>query len=439
MSEKRDTHHRALDVNLDTKFFGTFAEIGAGQEVARWFLQVGGAAGTVAKTISAYDMKFSDEIYGKGSRYVSRERLLAMLDHEYDLLLERLDDTRGDDTKFFAFADTVAARNFSGTNRCNGWMGVRFQTSPRSEPSECLMHVNMLDDSNLRQQQALGILGVNAVYSARFVRNDLDDFLASLMQGLNLNRIEIDVVELHGPAFADIEPYTLGTKLVTEGLAQAVLFDADSSLVQPSTLLRKRPLVVERGMFQTTLPFHSKMLAESVTQLKNEVTSKRDPISIPELTVRPVSGREIPDVDETLRRLNKLSGLGHPILLSRYPEAYHLTQYLRRYTKEPLRFVYGISTLIQFFHEAHYGDLMGGLLEAFGGLLANGVRLFAYPMDSAAFHDALIRVDGPSVAVSAPPDGYVTVDTIELEPPIQFLFHYLRSSGWIVGLKPPQD
>ena len=195
MSERLDTHHRALRVNLDPLIYGTFAEIGAGQEVARWFLQVGGAAGTVAKTISAYDMKFSDEIYGKAGRYVSRDRLLAMLDREYGLLIERLDADRGENTRFFVFADTVSARNFAGTNECHGWMGLRFQLTPRAEPHDILLHVALQDHTNLLQQQALGILGVNLVHAAFFEAQSLVTLLAGLRSDLSLERVEIDVLE----------------------------------------------------------------------------------------------------------------------------------------------------------------------------------------------------------------------------------------------------
>jgi hypothetical protein len=205
MAENHDTHNRALKVNLDPKVFGTFAEIGAGQEVARWFLRVGGAAGTVAKTISAYDMTFSDEIYGKGTRYVSRGRVVSMLDGDDALLRERLDEPRGVDTQFFVFADTVAAKNYAGTNECHGWMGIRFQLAPRAEPSDVLLHVNMLDPTNLQQQQALGILGVNLIYASFFERDSIDALLDAIFSDLSLERLEVDVVELRGPAFSQID------------------------------------------------------------------------------------------------------------------------------------------------------------------------------------------------------------------------------------------
>ena len=437
MSERLDTHHRALRVNLDPDTFGTFAEIGAGQEVARWFLQVGGAAGTVAKTISAYDMKFSDEIYGKGSRYVSRDRLLAMLEHEYALLIERLDAERGEKTRFFVFADTVSARNFAGTNECHGWMGLRFQLAPRAEPHDILLHVNMQDRTNLLQQQALGILGVNLVHGAFFESESPETFLAGLTSELSLERIEIDVIELRGPVFAGSDPRRIGVRLVHEGLAQSVLFRPDGTLAQPSELLRKRPVVVERGLFERVVPLQRRMLELASARLRQEIETEREPLLLPELTVVPVSGREAPGETETLRRVSAVLECETPLLLTRFPEVYHLTSYLRRYTREPLRFVLGSSTVVQVLLEAHYRSLMGGLLEALGRLLAENVKLYVYPMEADTFWRLLASSGVARGLVGAPETGWVTARTIRPGPPLGHLYEYLLDAGWIAGLDPP--
>ncbi|HXV76920.1 MAG TPA: hypothetical protein VD788_11455 [Candidatus Polarisedimenticolaceae bacterium] len=437
MADNIETHKRALQVNLDRRTFGTFAEIGAGQEVARWFLQVGGAAGSVAKTISAYDMTFSDAIYGRGSRYVSRERLLSMLDHEYALLLERLAADRGTTTQFFVFADTVEARNYSGTNDCHGWLGVRFQDEPGGPPSDVRLHVNLRDPTNLQQQRALGILGVNLIFAALYRRDSAATLLDALFTDLSLERIEIDVVELAGPAVAPLDTARLGQRLVRGGLAQAVLLRNDGTLVQPSSLLRKRPLVVERGLFPTVAAFHRQMLDEACAELKRSEKPQRDPLPVPELSVLPVAGREAPDEAETHRRLHELLALGGPVLLTRFPQVYHLTSYLRRYTREPLRFVFGASTLVQVLHDAHYADLMGGVLEALGRLLADNVKIYLYPMQADVFREIVERHGGAS-RVAPPASQWVTAETIEFEPPIGHLFRYLREMGWVVGLDPPR-
>jgi hypothetical protein len=228
-AQKLDTHHKALTLNLDPSTFGSFAEIGAGQEVARWFLLVGGASGTVAKTISAYDKEVSDDLYGSGSRYVSQQRLEAMLDNEWTQLLTQLRKSRGSQTRFFCFVDTVSARNFTGTNDSHGWIGLRFQLQPGGPPNDILLHVNMRDPSNALQQQAIGILGVNLIHAAFYEVQTKESFLAGLAQDVVAERIEIDYVDLSGPAFESWDRRALLTHLVRAGLAEAVFFGSNGS------------------------------------------------------------------------------------------------------------------------------------------------------------------------------------------------------------------
>src|ERR1041384_6669026 len=199
------THQKALQINLDPTKYGTFAEIGAGQEVARWFFRVGGASGTIAKTISAYDMTVSDAIYGHAERYVSRQRLETMLDHEFGLLVERLESKRGDTTRFFVFADTVAARSFSRHDEAHGWLGIRFQAQPRQAPSQIIIHVRLLDKENIQEQEALGIVGVNLVYGAVYLHQDPATLILSLIDNLTRDRLEVDMIKLNGPAFATVD------------------------------------------------------------------------------------------------------------------------------------------------------------------------------------------------------------------------------------------
>jgi hypothetical protein len=437
VGEPLDTHHRALRLNLDEQIFGTFAEIGAGQEVARWFLQAGGAAGTVAKTMSAYDMKFSDDIYGEGTRYVSRERLLAMLDHEYRLLMQRLGERRGANTSFFVFADTVSARSYAGTNECHGWLGVRFQPAPGAEPSQVLLHVNLRDPTNLRQQQALGILGVNLLYGAYYDRASQEELLAAIFASLTLERVEVDVVELIGPAFTDPDPIRLGDRLVRTGMAQAVMFDECGRQVQPSSAVRKRPVVIQRVMFHSVTAPHRDMLGQATDLLVRKARPERDPLSTPELTVRPVAGREAPDPAETRRRLQAMFESGQPALLTRFPQLYRLTEYLRRYTPEAIRFVVGSSTMVQIMRKARYEQLMGGLLEALGRLLAEDVKLYVCSMPAEAFWRELEAAEVEPAFVRAPREGDVTADAIELDAPVGHLYRYLLEAGWLVSLTPP--
>ena len=235
-----DTHQKALRINLDPRWYGTVAEIGAGQEVARWFFRVGGAAGTIAKSISAYDMAVSDAVYGKSDRYVSMGRLQAMLDYEYQLNIERLDESRGDAASFFAFADTVVARSYNGGNECHGWMGVKFQAHPRDEPSQIILHVRMLDVEAALQQEALGIVGVNLLHGAFFEHHEPDDLIESLLDRLTTDRIEIDMIEFRGIEFRAVDNRLMALKLVQLGLSGVAMFGADRTVLQPSEALRKK-------------------------------------------------------------------------------------------------------------------------------------------------------------------------------------------------------
>src|SRR6202040_1957595 len=235
------TNKKALQINLDTKRYGTFAEIGAGQEGARRFFQVGGGAGTIAKTMSAYDVTFSDAIYGPAHRYVSRKRLQRMLDHEYDLLLERLDAKLGSERTFFCFADTVAARSFKQHNESHGWLGVRFQTQPRSEPSQIIIHVRMLDEANVDQQEALGVIGVNLLHGA-FYHSQPAKLISSLQENLAPGRIEVDMIKFSGPAF-HVDNRLMSLQLVSQGLTNAVMFTADGETVQPADVFYKKAIL----------------------------------------------------------------------------------------------------------------------------------------------------------------------------------------------------
>src|SRR5436305_6083165 len=225
------TDNKAFHINLDAKKYGTFAEIGAGQEVARRFFHVGGAAGTVAKTMSAYDMTFSDAIYGTADRYVSRGRLQTMLDHEYKLLIERLDEKLGSLRTFFVFADTVAARSFRQHNESHGWLGVRFQAQPRGEPHQIIIHLRMLDEANIEQQEALGVIGVNLLYGA-FYHHQPEKLISSLQENLAPTRIEVDMIKFSGPTFRDVDNRLMSLQLVSQGLTNAVMFKADGETVQ---------------------------------------------------------------------------------------------------------------------------------------------------------------------------------------------------------------
>ena len=322
---ERDTHRKALRLNLDTSIYGTVAEVGAGQEVARWLFQAGGASGTVAKSISAYDMKVSDEIYGTSPRYVSRDRLTQMLDHEYDLLVSRLGDARGAETAFFAFANTVSAVNYFGTNIPHGWVGLRFQTEPGTPPNDVILHVNLRDETNLRQQQALGILGVNLIYGAFYLHNSLDDLLTGLIDTLSTQRVEVDFIDCQGPAFADVDHPSTCIKLVRLGLAHAVVFRPDQGVVEPLSMLYKRPVVIERGSFRSARPIFAQMLEHSAQQLAEETPETgRDPVALLEISIHNMLAKVTEDDAELVKRVERLNALGQCVMISDFRENYQL-------------------------------------------------------------------------------------------------------------------
>jgi hypothetical protein len=430
MSAHLDTHHKALTVNLDARIFGTLAEIGAGQEVARWFLQAGAASGTVAKTISAYNMQVSDAIYGHIGRYVSKPRLLSMLEHEYSLLLERLDAERGADTTFFVLADTVAARNYAGTNECHGWLGLRFQTQPRGPANDILLHVNLMDSSNLRQQQALGVLGVNLVYGAYYQGAAIDGLLAGLFSQLSLERIEIDALELCGPAFASVDALALGLELVHGGYANAVAFAPDLTIALPSDLFHKRPVVLQRAG-GPDWP-NRNMLAAAEKQLRREDGSLENPVSVFEMTVRPLRAEPEAGKSALAPQARALADSGRPVLISRYPQLFLLTGYLRRYTTAPVRFVVGPSNVVQILHEGYYRHLMGGVLEAMGRLLAEEVKIYVHPMSAAELAEQLRRFGiGADFGATDGRDP-ITADALQFPAPLGHLYRYLLEAGWVV-------
>jgi hypothetical protein len=380
------TNRKALTINLEDKQYGTFAEIGAGQEVARHFFQAGGASGTIAKTISAYDMTFSDAIYGKTPRYVSCERLALMLNHEYNLLIERLAAQRGDRTTFFVFADTVATRNFKGTNEAHGWMGIRFQTEPKGEPSEIVLHVRMWDKESVQQQQALGVVGLNLIYGAFHFRNDLPKFIQSLADNIGADRIEIDMLTFSGPAFHNVDNRLMSLQLVQHGLTNAVMFGPGGAVLQPSEVLHKKAILVERGSFRPVTHVNVDMLNCATAQFVQEpIVKGKDVVVLMEITMNNLLADGSLDSQDFLSRVDLLGDIGFTVLISNYSEYYRLTSYFRRYTSEMIGVAMGVNNLIEIFNEKYYDNLPGGILESFGRLFRNAVKLYIYPMRQEAY------------------------------------------------------
>jgi hypothetical protein len=416
MDAPLDTLQKALQINLDLRWYGTIAEIGAGQEVARWFFRAGGAAGTVAKSMSAYDMAVSDAVYGKSDRYVSKGRLQAMLDHEYELNLERLGDERGDDTSFFAFADTVVARSYRGGNECHGWMGVKFQSHPRDEPSQIVLHVRMLDDEAAQQQEALGVVGVNLLHAAFFQHHEPERVVESLLDALTTGRIEIDMIEMKGIEFRGVDNRLLALKLVTLGLSGAAMFAPDRQVLQPSEVLRKKAILVERGSFRPPTVVNIDMLEAALAKFEShDDVAGRDVLMLTELTMANLrAGGDIVDRKDFLARADLLSACGMTVLISDFLAYHRLAAYLAWRTDGRIGMVMGVPSLLTLFDEASHAELPGGILESFGRLLKNNLKLYVYPM---------LR------------DGQVvTVDTVRVDDDHQPLYDYLHRRGSFVGL-----
>jgi hypothetical protein len=440
-TQKLDTHHKALTLNLDPSIFGSFAEIGAGQEVARWFLVVGGASGTLAKAISAYDKAVSDDLYGAGSRYVSKQRLEAMVDKEWAELQTQLAKTRGSQTRFFSFADTISARNYAGTNDQHGWMGIRFQLQPGGPPHDLLLHINLRDPANVLQQEAIGVLGVNLIFAAFYQLATKESFLEGLAQDVVRERIEIDFVEFRGPAFSGWDHQTLLAHLVRAGYAEAVWFPAKGEGGPPSELLHHRPVVLAPGYFghvdAAHAQIHSEMMAAALQELRNEsAEAVNAPVGIFCLTAASLgTGTPNPDTPDLLRRVGALLARGGDVLLFRERELYAMTGLVNRYTKARLRFVAGLSLLIRAFVDP-YGNLEGSRLEALARLFGQNARVYAYPM---AARDLQEWIDSNSVTgwEWSETNGWVSAEQLRHSPPLGHLYAYLLASNFFVSMEKP--
>lgn len=431
VNDRPGTLEKALKINLAHTIYGTFAEIGAGQEIANWFFRAGGASGTVAKTMSAYDMIISDEIYGKATRYVSRQRMCAMLEHEYPMLIQRLNAKRGSTTTFFTLADTVRAKSYRDTKEeCHGWLGLRFQTEPNGPGNDIQLHVRLLDDSNARQSDALGKLGVNLLYAAFHLRDDLPVFLQSLLDDLNRKRVEIDMIDFSGPAFtaSQFQDRLVALQLVRHGLADAALFGANGEIWQASDVFYKKPVFLKRGSFDPITKLNLDMIERGQAAFQADFGDEaRDNIEILEITMHNLlaGGAEVPDT-EFLARADILQALGKNVLISKYPEFHRVSSYLARHTQSPIGIVLGLPLFQELFNERWCADLEGGLLEAFGRLFKNQVRVYVYPMGDPMTG----KVRGVNDARVTPEQKHLLRYLIETkcvraleEPNQEFLFH----------------
>ncbi len=410
------TQQKALEINLDEEMYGTFVEIGAGQEVARQFFLAGAAAGTVAKTMSAYDMQISDEIYGKAGAYVSRERLEQMLRREYDLLNTRLRDSRPKTTQFFSYAATVTARSFKQKNECHGWLGIKMQLYPDAPPSEIIMHVRMLDDDNQSQSEVLGILGVNLIYGAFNYKNKPKWIIEGFLDSIDSDRLEIDLIEFSGPYFTDVDNRLMNLHLLRSWCCRGVMFDHDGASVVPASAMRKKDILVMRGSFKPPTKIHLDMSNSTIEQLKSSGDlSERGVLNIAEITMSELTSDGEQDDTSFLARVDLLVKLGYHVLISDYLRFFRLRSWIRNFTNKRIAVIMSIYDLNKIFDQAYYEGLEGGILVAMGKLFSDDTNVFVYPAE----------IDGK----------LVTLDNAEIPEKVRHLLSYLVLNKYILAIE----
>ncbi len=374
------TKEKALEINLDEKIYGTMAEVGGGQEVAAYFFKAGAASGTIAKTMSAYDMTFSDSIYGKTKKYVCQEKLMKMLDREYSLLSQRL-TARAKRTQFFAFANTVEVLNYQKTNQGHGWIGLRFQLHPNSVPNDCIIHVVLNDTDTVWQQQVLGMIGVNMIFAC-FKNYSPEEIIKSLLDNINSGRVEIDMIRLSGPDFHHVDNRLMSLLLVKNGLTHATLFDPKGNVLMPSEALYKKNVLILRGRFRPVTHVNVDMMISGLRYFRNDPEVVKENLFIlSELTLKDLAVKEGKiDENDFLDRVDLLCSLGQNVLISSYKRHYRLSAYISKYTKKrKLALIVGFNNLKTIFEEKHYKDLDGGTLEGFSRLFGTNSQLLVYP------------------------------------------------------------
>ena len=413
------TYDKALALNLESRAYGTFAEIGAGQETANWFFRAPATAGTVAKTISAYDMTMSDAIYGHCERYVSRQRLEAMLNHEYGILIERLAPKRGEKSLFFSFCNTVRARAWRDNGECHGWLGIRYQMKPGDPPSDAILHVRLLDGRNSDQMDALGILGVNLIHAVFHHRGHLRRFVESLTDNLAPGRIEIDLLSFGGHGYGFFDNRLCALQLVESGLTEATMFLPTGEVVQPAEMLYRRPVLLMRGSFDPVLKLHLEMMSQArgVFEGQLEESERGRLVELCEITthnlLRDAAGDPLDPVD-FIDRADCLQALGKAVLLTQCAEFHRVAAVLNRCTTSPISILLSIGLLNELFKPKWSANLAGGLLESFGRLFKSRLSLLVFPWKN--------RHTGE----------LVTADNFQPPADCRYLYEHLTSNGKIL-------
>lgn len=410
------TKQKALQINLNRQIYGSFAEIGAGQEVARYFFVAGGASGTVAQTISAYDMVFSDSLYGKetSGRYVCESRVRKMIDHEYSLLNDRLAQTRGKDTCFFAFANTVATSSYDKHNEGHGWVGCRFQLTPNSSPNDVVLHIRMAESSAQEQQKSLGVIGVNLIHACFNYHHSREDFIASLMDHLSSKKIEIDMIKFTGPNYGEVDNRLMSLELVRRGYTNAVMFNENGETVLPQEVLYKKNILAVRGSYRPPTWVNLDMIEKGRKHFLNDTKEKpEDTLTIAEMTINVFVKDGQYDFEDFLARVDMICALNYQVMVTNYPEYFRLSSYFSRFTKKSIGIVLGVYNFKQIFEDEYLKTLEGGVLESLGLLFRNNVKVYVYP-----FKDEK-------------DNSLFTTQNIDVSKKTRHLYDYLKDSAQI--------
>lgn len=416
------TVRKALQINLDTNFYGTFAEIGGGQEVGRHFFMAGGASGTIAKTISAYDKIFSDANYNikSNKRYVSEDRLVKMLKHEFDELEKLLSDKKPK-TNFFAFADTVEVLNYQKTNYSHGWLGLRFQLIPNGKPNTVIMHVKLLENDGQLQQATLGVLGVNLLYAGIHFSKRPQLFLESLIDNLSIDRFRVNAIRMFGPDLDYVDNRLLAVQLVKTGMSHAIMFDKKGNVQQPSDMLYKKNVLAFRGSFRPITYISKDILNKSMDMFKKDEDYQEDnTLSFCEITLNNLlsKGKEI-DENDFLERVNMLNKIGQNVMVSDIREYYKLVEFFNQFRLKKLRIVMGVPTLEKVMDAKYYNHLKGGMFEALGKMFPDNLKFYVYP--------TLMKLTKRK--------GLITSKNISIQEKYKLLYEYLLKNHYILDIE----
>jgi hypothetical protein len=411
---------KTLRINLNPDIYGTFAEIGAGQETARHFFRSGGASGTIAKAMSAYDKDFSDAIYGieKDGRYVTQARLNTMLHHEMQLMEERISRKNHPDRLFFSYANTVATIDFSKRYKGHGWIGIRYQLDPlQKEFDEIILHIRFKQNEARLQQETLGILGVNLIYGAFYKYHKPKKMLKYLYDHIDKDTLEIDMVNFSGPNFKDVDNRLMSLQLIKNDMTDAVMFGPDGNNLLPAAVLYKKNILALRGSFRPVTKVNLDMFEKSYDIfIRDKGVDQDNTIVIFEITLSNLKASGEIDEQDFMDRAELLCSLGHSVMISKFQEYYKLVEYFNNYTKNRIGLTMGVNNLVDIFDEKYYRHLSGGILEAFGKLFFKDLQVYLYPMKN-------------------PDTGQImTSNNVKVHPRMKELYKFFKYNGKVMDI-----